>query len=559
MTALVYPNQDTLFTGPAPGALIKPDRPKPDRYSAILGDDNEIWTSNAYLLTESVTEPGLGSITVSAMFDDFYNRIHVSPGLIDMGNVISGQFFKVYVWNGYEVDKAMTAHVPTTEQGVNLEGQGAPYTMSAYEELTYELTVDASGPPNLYSTATWTIGGEELSLTVSGTRIVDFLYKPNWKYGVSETYSWLTDIIVSFSGSEQRRSLRIKPRRTLEYRMMLTNDDLRNFQNKLYGWQNRPFAVPLWQDKTRLTTRAKVGDTQLSLDTTLRGFAKGGLAAIRKSVKEFEIVEIADLSDASIILSRSLVDSWDVGTEVYPAVVAYIEDQLRTRRVSSNVMDATVRFNTDPVSHKPALPDESATITFEGYEVVLKKPNWAKPIDYESDYPYLDFDSETGARATEVSVDAPTLRRKMKWLLKNKSEIWEFKALMARMKGRRKVALVPTWFPDMVVTDLTAAQSTAVTVNSEGYSRFVGVAPGQEYMMVRLPGGGLTTHRITGVVGVLNDRVTLSFTPKTEVVIPEGSIVSLMHLCRFSSDDIEINHDTDGVAEVQVIMESKKA
>ena len=53
-----------------------------------------------------------------------------------------------------------------------------------------------------------------------------FAFEPNWRDGVTETLEWLTDVLQSkISGYEQRRSVRITPRRFFEASEMLISTD----------------------------------------------------------------------------------------------------------------------------------------------------------------------------------------------------------------------------------------------------------------------------------------------------------------------------------------------
>src|SRR5574343_92051 len=39
--------------------------------------------------------------------DDYYNRIHLIPAKVDVGNLVSDQYFDVLVWNAYFVPRTL--------------------------------------------------------------------------------------------------------------------------------------------------------------------------------------------------------------------------------------------------------------------------------------------------------------------------------------------------------------------------------------------------------------------------------------------------------------------
>lgn len=542
---------------PISGSITKPAVPSP---LAIDGVDNP---QNAY-----IGAPGtpvaisfysgmeIGS-TVNTFFNDFYFCYHLEPSEVDLGNVISGETQSISLWNAYPSSKDLSDFTPPLAYGLSVSGQSSPYTMAAFEELTYTITIDAIGDPSISETVSWVIDGFALSLPITGTRIVEFLFKPNWSKGVKETFSWLTDVISSFSGKEQRRKLRTKPRREYEYTVLLSGDDLRKFQNRIFGWQNRPFAVPMWHHKSKTSAAASAGDTVIYLDTSNRSFVAGGLIGIVASTTSFEAVEVESVTSTSLVLGRELSSGWPAGTPVYPIMVSRLPAEVPTRRITSEVMEAQVTFKADPADNDPAMPEVAAVVTLDGYEVITRKPNWIDPLAYDSSYPYLEFDSSTGANGYQTSVDYPALRRAINWLLSEKADVTDFKALLNRLSGRWKAALVPTWFKDGTVTIVAGAGETSVTAYAPDYARFVGFNPMQEYLMVT-SGASVYFHKITSVSSSGED-VVFGVAPALTGEVSEGAKVTVMHRCRLSTDDVTIDYKTDGVATVTMTMESVKA
>ena len=49
--------------------------------------------------------------------------------------------------------------------------------------------------------------------------------RPNWKGGILERLEWLTDVLASDTGVEQRRSVRPTPRRSFEITVNPTRNE----------------------------------------------------------------------------------------------------------------------------------------------------------------------------------------------------------------------------------------------------------------------------------------------------------------------------------------------
>src|SRR5690606_12666232 len=148
-------------------------------------------------------------------------------------------------------------------------------------------------------TPTWNIDGEDdLSGEVTGRRIIVWPFPPHWSTPSVESLDCRTDIITSYDGSEQRVALRSKPRRAFEYSSTLVKSDSAIASNLLFGWHNRNFAVPLWTDKSILTSPAAAGDEELQLSTVNRGFFNGGLLLLMNSTTDFEAIEIESFTSS---------------------------------------------------------------------------------------------------------------------------------------------------------------------------------------------------------------------------------------------------------------------
>ncbi len=510
--------------------------------------------ATSYVLFDPVELPVTGT-TLPVFFDDWYNRIHLNPKVIDLFNVVTDQTRSIVLWNGYLTNKTLTSTEFPSGQGISvLSPVGTPYTIRPLETLQYTLFVSTDGPPTLDADLIWNIVGEEdFVVSVTGRRIIVWPFPPNWSQPYAESLEWLTDIIESFSGDEQRYALRTKPRRIFEYSSVVKKEEAAIADNLLWGWQNRNYAVPLWFDKTSLTSAALVGTTVLALDTTNRGFFTGGLLLLINGPMDYEAIEVSSVSGSSVTLAKPLERAWAAGTKVYPLNIARLPTNVTSTRLTDSVKQLPVTFITDPVQNDPYIPVAAAATTHNGYEVILRKPNWARPIDIDNEFQYEAADFQVGGIAYSTSVTYPKVTRRFQWNLKSKVELRQFRELLGRLKGRNRAAYLPTWFSDFELYATEVASSVTIKVKNNEFYRMVNVDPALNTLMI-LPRSGAPIIRTIGSVGIdptgfvtlgLNAAVGIDLNPNTL------SRLSLVHLCRLTTDRVTINRLSDDKATVE--------
>lgn len=544
-----------------------------DKAAVTAGFQNAV-RSHAGLATPGVevTPPAAGATTFvdpkppvfntdghkePTYFDDLYFKIHVTPSVIDLGNILSVQTRQLKVWNAHFVTKTMSQYSEPLAQGLEItEPVTAPYDLAGLEELTYTITVGTKGPVRVNDVISWTIDGDEYEAVITGQRVVVFPFGPNWDQPMVEVLEWKTDVFTAFDGSETREPLRSKPRRRLGYQLTLHGNELNQFQNLLFGWQDRKYALPLWQDKWLLQQAVSQGQTSVPVDTFSRGFFEGGLAVLMKDTYEYEVFEIETVEANNLVASKALENDWPVNTRVYPMNLAMLPTSVATDRITSKVNRAMVEFTMDPVTTDPNVPDTPAVETLDGYEVILRKPNWSTPVQYESEADLEILDHDIGAISQSQKPSFPRQNRRVNWLLKSRSDIMDFKGLLGRMKGQYTAAYVPTWFPDFELSETAGVGSSSLRVIRSRYDLMVGVADTQKTLLIRLRDGTKLFREIIGTTqpetGV--EQLNIDEPLPVEVSRENTLMISLVHLCRLRQDGVTINHQSNSVATVEINM-----
>lgn len=485
----------------------------------------------------------------NTFLNDWYYRIHMVPKELNLGNVVNSQERQLMVWNAYFENKNLTAinHPAVIGMQIN-ELVSVPHSVKPLEVIYYTLEVDVNGPPSIDTTYSWLIDGRQYSIRVTGKRVTVWSIMPSWDSPVMEVLEWKTDILKPFTGKEQRSALRTRPRRFLEYSITSTDSKISSiFRNLLWGWQNRNYAVPIWFDESKLITQAIAGATSINLNTLGLSFFIGGLVLIYKDEMDYESIEISFKTSSSLSLKQPLEKTWPIGTKVFPLNICRIPDSVNSQNLTDSYMRSQLKFAADPLQTDPVLSTESATSTFNGKELFTKSPNWDKGISSENQYPYAIYDSNVSGVYPSVNNTVPILTIKRQFFFKNITEITKFKGFLNRVLGRKTAFYVPSWFTDFTLYEPVVASATTMRVIDNEFYRMVGLSEAIKGLMIYLPGKTPIYRKISNISYdndgftslALDGNITYDLTPEMK------PLLSLIHLCRLSSDQVPFSFLTN--------------
>jgi len=112
--------------------------------------------------------------------EDFYERVHVTPSVIALGNLVSAQVRTFEVWNAFFTSNNNISLTPVGDTtGVILTEPAIPPTLYlALESREYEISVGLTGPPAIDIVYTWVFDTESVTLELTGNRVIIFCVLP---------------------------------------------------------------------------------------------------------------------------------------------------------------------------------------------------------------------------------------------------------------------------------------------------------------------------------------------------------------------------------------------
>jgi len=379
-------------------------------------------------------------------------------------------------------------------------------------------------------------------------------FRPNWKQGITERLEWLTDVLDSNNGTEQRRALRLSPRRSFEMLFNPTGNVRSYFGLFLHRLATEEFMLPVFHDKARLTNANGVGSVSLGFDNTYREFVTGGYAILLSDPFTYEVVEITDQSEIGLVVEPTL-QAWPAGTAVYPLVQARLSDESAVAALTSRVGQSTLRFQ---LNQSNEFDEGLWTDTYEGLPLLSKAPNRRESLDLSFIRRADLQDAELGLSYLADEADRAFTVQMHSWMIRGRQEHAEFRAMLYRLRGRHQAAWLPTFNEDITLARASAAANSYLHVQKIGYAYTGGTVSGRTRILIRNAGANIVrTISGTGApLAAAEERLNLS--APIGAILPAGRSGSFLDVCRLDQDGIDIFHatDTDGVSECKAAFRS---
>jgi hypothetical protein len=483
-------------------------------------------------------------------YDDFYNRIHVLPALLDVGNLVSVQVRTVDVWNAYATDRTLTGIV-TLGEGATLDGPASfPMVFDGYQMTAWEVSVTTTGPVTIDIDVTWNFTGEpDATMHVTGNRVTAWMIPPNWSTGVVERIEFRTDILKKFDGSEQRTALLADGAKwSFEFRWNASGTAMRLIENVLYQWAGQVWALPLFPQGQQLTADLAPGATVITATTTDLDYHEGGLAFLHSIDRPeiYEAVEILSFTSSAITTARPLVNAWPIGTYIYPARVARMQKTTPAQRFTGADIYGTAKF----LLEEQLIRTPATETLYRGYPIQETKPEWAQDPSVEYARKLISID--LGIR--RPTIDDPSGLAEpvtaFRWTFTTRAAVEAFRRWLFARRGRQKAIWLPTFADDLVVKAPISSGIVNLDVEACGLVNYVAAGVNRRDIRIQMKDGTVYYRRTSEHVAVdaTTERVTLSSPLGVNYVPADFAQISWMTLARLDADAVEIAHWTGQVS-----------
>lgn len=478
------------------------------------------------------------------LVDRFYNRIIITPLAVELGNIATNVDLTIDVWNAYFSAKNLTNISINNAAGIELNGPQFPLVFNRLTMNKWQVRVLADGEPEINYVITFHfLGLPPISVKITGRRAVPWLFTPDWNDSVNEKLSWLTDVMTSQTGAEQRRSLRLSPRQSFEFSVITDNANRQRFEQTLYKYGGRIFAMPLYCDRQILNAVLPADSSVLPINTVGYEFNIANLIMLQHG-NNSELLQITAIYDDRLEVLRPTSRNWPVNTSVYPVKTAYLTDPPSITRLTDSIVRARVRL---AVNEHNSYSNDYPFTYYRDKPVIELAADWQEDISAEYQRLTRFIDNKTGLVNIVDTAGRPFVVQRYRWVLHTRAQHDAMRRLFYYLKGRLKPVWLSTQNADFTVVN--DVYGTAIDVVENDYT----IEPGRTDICIELTGRRREYRRIiditplnSGVVRLALDGAILDYR------LNQINKISFLTLCRLNSDTISIEHltDADGIAKI---------
>lgn len=415
----------------------------------------------------------------------------------------------------------------------------------------------------------WISGLVRWSVSNSGRVESDWGYnlypfEPDWYEGMSETWTFQTNIITSFDGSEQRLGQRQNARRAMKINLSLMNQrQSADYQAIMQSRQNKPVLLPQWHIGTTLAKDAAIGADTIELTTTPdRTMTEGEMIVLSdRGVTHTTWVRWVDGN--KLTMNDPLTSAFRANTKVASAFNSVIDGGITSNKLAAAIGQAQLTFQMLPQEDVRELPDAPAPMTFtvdgETRELVSIRPNWSTIPTVEDNWIYT-LSSYADGPITPMAGETIGRRTvKANFSFFDGAQRDAFLALLKRLRGRQVSCWVSSWTRDFELTGQTGARNT-LRVEQNAFitenvldNKWIGIC-------VHYTDGSMAAARVVSDVKQ-GSNVTLTLDRDLPVAATYANVakVSVLYRVRQASDSAEVTWHTKGVSECSMSFITVKA
>jgi len=386
------------------------------------------------------------------------------------------------------------------------------------------------------------------------------LPRADWSQPVTVDTSWRTIVDTAATGAEQRSAAQTRPSLAITYlTTALDADSL----STLRAWQRRRLAartlIPLWSDRSTLSSAAALGATTLVCDTRYRRFSVGarvGLVPVGAGLAPvaYQLATVATIAEDHLTLAApGLAAGAAAGTLVVPLIEADVALTTAAGAITTAVGRLTIEAADDPGPWcldplcAPAAWDGAEQLV-DGLPVLTLSDCWASGMSMDRSRPGTQQPAGLGALTHLAGHPTQQFRTTVRCLSRAAAWQWIHRFHAARGRLLPMIALDPSeryHATALTATSLTVAATGSVHAWSERPLLYLQRADGTAALRTLTA----ATRSLDGTTDTLQWSESA---PLTGWALADLATAATAYRVRFASDSMAETWRTDTVCEISI-------
>lgn len=501
--------------------------------------------SGAALTTyRPVNAPANAASTVAPLRSfgsDIYFRIWVIPTILDVQNPQFETPIEFKIWSSYLTSNELVTLGEIDATGIDLDV--VPTTVwQALEVKSIHATIHP-----------------EAGYTIDANYLFDFQYGDgslnllavladvlplNPVDTIVEKLEWLTDVLTSYDGTDQRIALRDRPRRILEVELPIENDrDRKELFDKLFKVAKASILIPAYQYQARLKQATVVADNKLYTNVRRADLRAGENVVIRTRAGETFLYKVQAVFADHITISTAFSQVIPEGSIVCAAFAGHFPDKTMIT-MSYNSGSSKIMVTIDDSRAQVAWPDNGVTVpAFKGKPLLLRRP--IDEVQESIEVGQEVIDNQTGKPAYYSNWIQPFVEGPRRYLVQSlfdQDDLEFWREFLGAVRGRQKAFYTPSYRGDLVYKEGTTFFPGQIEVEGSEYASLY--FPHETYKQLHIETNLGDFNVAVSLVENLGTSTIIHFatpiaTDLTGVVVNK---ISFLLLVRMGNDTVSLTH-----------------
>ncbi|MFK3941926.1 hypothetical protein ACI2KC_09595 [Pseudomonas monteilii] len=477
----------------------------------------------------------------------FFDNVFLTPASISAGVVVPGAEFSFELWHSFTDAKALAGVTESGAFGVALSGITSG-TVHSFTSTPYVVSLSQANGLIDY-TAAFDFGtGSAYSFSLTASMALVMPERIDWSTQPEMSIQYLTEVIESFDGTEQRIALRDTPRMSMSCMYSMTDEQQYQFDNKL-ATSAGTMLVPLWPLQCQLSRAVLPGDASVALQA-INAHVMASDTLLISEGDESEIVSVESVIGMTVTLSTLAKKTFSTNAVLIPARIAYPSDESNATSLLRSFDQHSITYELDETQiQKPAPVDDFERLNAR--PIFPFRPDRSKDVTTQYNRLRETLDPLIGARSIYDRARGTVKIIGQTFTFFGEAERQRFEDFAELMNGAQGEFYIEGPGQAFELSEDIVVPTYKFKIKSSGYTNFANSHSLATNIAIKLYNGSTIYKKILSATG--NPDGTETITTKestTNLKISDIETIVPLYLARFDSDEFRYIFDTNEVSTI---------